>query len=133
MVPGAMVELGVVVVVPLPLRRLREPAAGAAARGGGSTPGAFSASAGALHTLRGPQGHHLALELLQFLIADGLSRLALQGCADLVVRDPAAVLRDQSDQVVDEVGEVGHRCGVETLGWGSGKQSLGLARGPEPG
>jgi hypothetical protein len=86
------------------------------------------ASAGAFHTLRGPQGHHLALGLLQYLIADGLSRLTLQGYADLVVRDPAAVLRNQSDQVVDEVGEVGHRSGLETLGWGSRKQSLGLGQ-----
>lgn len=111
-------------------------AAAAAAGAGGWGPSAWrwiyprrlQPSARALHTLGGTQGHHLALELLQVLIADGLSCLVLQGCADLVVRDPAAVLRDQGDQVVDEVGEVGHRSGLEALGWGSGKQSLGLGQ-----
>jgi hypothetical protein len=67
------------------------------------------ASAGAFHTLGGTQLHHLALDLPQLLIADRFHRLVLQGGADLVVRDPAAVLRDQGDQVVDEVGEDGHR------------------------
>jgi len=40
-VPGAMVELGVAGVAPLPLRRGRPPLAAGAARAGASTPGAF--------------------------------------------------------------------------------------------
>jgi hypothetical protein len=127
-VPGAMVELGVAGGGAV------DAAAGPGAGGWGRSawrwiyPRRLQPSARALHTLGGTQGHHLALELLQVLIADGLSCLVLQGCADLVVRDPAAVLRDQGDQVVDEVSEVGHRSGLETLGWGSGKQSLGLGQ-----
>ena len=50
------------------------------------------AATGALHPFSETLRHHLALDLLQLLIADGFPRLVLQGYADLVVRDPAAVL-----------------------------------------
>jgi hypothetical protein len=42
MVPGAMSDWGAWALAPLPLRRGRVPAAGAAARRGGTTPGDFS-------------------------------------------------------------------------------------------
>ncbi len=79
--------------------------------------GGFQPSARAPWLLSCPHRHHSVLHVLKQGIAERLPRLLLQGDADLVVRDPAAVLRDQGDQVVDEVGEDGHRS-EQWKGWG---------------
>jgi hypothetical protein len=62
----------------------------------------------ALHTLRGVHRHQQSLDLLQFFVTDRLACLLLQSRPDLLVRDPAAVLRDQGDQCVGELGPGNH-------------------------
>jgi hypothetical protein len=51
----------------------------------------------------------MVLGLLQLGVAERLLRLPLQGRADLVVADATAVLRDQCQQRVGEVGADGYR------------------------
>jgi hypothetical protein len=108
-VPGAMVELGVAGVVPLPLRRGRPPLAAGVARAGGFHTSSFQAATGALHPLGRSHRHQQALDLLEGVVADRFTGFLFQGGPDLIVRDPAAVLGDQSDQGIGEVGEDRHQ------------------------
>ena len=110
MVPGAMVELGVAGVATLPLRRGWPPTAGC--RGGsrwGFNALSLQAATGAFHPLGRSHRHHQSLDLLERLVADRFTGLLLQGRPDLIVADPAAVLGDQGDQGIGEVGEDRHQ------------------------
>ena len=51
----------------------------------------------------------MILGRLKFLVAEGLLRLLGQGRPQLVVAQTAAVLRDQGQQGIGEVGAGGHR------------------------
>ncbi len=94
-VPGAMVELGVVEVAPLPLRRLREPAAGAAARGGGSTPGAFSPPPGPFTPSAAPRATTWLLSSFSSsaLMGSPASRSRAMRISSFVIRLPSSGIK----------------------------------------
>jgi hypothetical protein len=71
-----------------------------------------------LHPLGRPHRHHQGLDLLERVVADRFTGLLLQGRPDLIIGDPAAVLRDQGDQGIGEVGEDRHQSEL----WEGGAQ-----------
>ncbi len=80
---------------------------------------------GALHPLGRSHRHHQALDFLERLVVDRFTGLLLKGNPDLIIGDPAAVLRDQGDQGIGEFGEVGHQSG-QWVGGGSGNPTQTL-------
>ena len=88
-------------------RASRRPRCGLKARG-------LQATAGPSRLLCCTHRHHLVFGFLHQRVAERFSHLLLQRRLDLAIADPAAVLRDQGDQGVGEVGAEGHWGGLGT-------------------
>ena len=88
-------------------RASRRPRCGLKARG-------LQATAGPSRLLGRTHRHHQVFGFLHLRVAERLAHLLLQRRLDLAIADPAAVLRDQGDQGVGEVGAEGHWGGLGT-------------------